>query len=78
MEFDGIKFQAKIGIEKGKKKTDGSNEMYRDKNVLAAIVTRDKPGYRGPFDQDPPSGGGPSSPPPASAAAPVAKPAWAQ
>jgi hypothetical protein len=72
MEFDGLKFQAKIGIEKGKPKSVGSTEMYRDKNVLAAIVTPDKPGYRGPFDQGPSAGNSPAptSPPP--------KPAWAQ
>jgi hypothetical protein len=73
-DFEGIRFQAKIGIEKGKKKDDGSNEMYRDRNVLAAIITPDKPGYRGPFDQDPPSNGGGPAPAPASA---PPKPAWA-
>ena len=75
VDFDGIKFQAKIGIEKGKKR-DNSTEMFRDKNVLDGVVTCDKPGYRGPFDQNPsPSNSPPSSPAPAT---PVTKPAWAQ
>jgi hypothetical protein len=74
-DFDGIKFQAKIGIEKGKPKSPGSTEMFRDRNVLDAIVTPDKPGYRGPFDQDPSAGGNGHSPAPAPA---VVKPTWAQ
>jgi hypothetical protein len=73
-DFEGIRFQAKIGIEKGKPKSPGSTEMYRDRNVLDAIVTPDKPGYRGPFDQALPSSGGGPAPAPASA---PSKPAWA-
>ena len=34
MDFDGIKFQAKIGIEKGKKKDKARPRCIRDKNVL--------------------------------------------
>lgn len=73
-DFEGIRFQAKVGIEKGKPKGPGSTEMYRDRNVLDAIVTPDKPGYRGPFDQAPSSSSG--GPAPALASAPP-KPAWA-
>jgi hypothetical protein len=76
-DFDGIRFQAKIGIEKGKKKDDGSNETYRDRNILDGITTPDKPGYRGPFEQGPSPSGGPSSSTPPSSA-PISKPGWAQ
>jgi hypothetical protein len=52
-EFDGIRFQAKVGIEKGGPRSPGSTEMYRDKNTLAEVITPDKTGYRGPFEQSP-------------------------
>jgi hypothetical protein len=74
-DFDGLRFLVKIGIEKGKPKNDGSSETYKDRNVIDAIITPDKPEYRGPIEQSgSPSGG---APPPAPAAPPVPKPAWA-
>jgi hypothetical protein len=74
MEFDGLPFLVKIGIEKGKKKDDGSGEAYKDRNVIDTIITPDKPEYR-PIEQGgPPSGG---SAPPAAGSAPIVKPAWA-
>jgi hypothetical protein len=75
-EFDGLRFLVKIGIEKGKKKDDGSGGTYKDRNVIDTIITLDKPDYRGPVEQSASPNGG--SPPPAPAAAPIAKPAWAQ
>jgi hypothetical protein len=74
LDFDGLKFQIRVGVEKGGKRPDGT--MYRDRNVLGDVITPDKTGYRGPFDQDPPSSGGSSSAP--APASPVVKPAWAQ
>lgn len=45
-DFDGLRFVAKIGIEKGKKRnpadTSPSPEMYPDKNSLVAAVTPDR------------------------------------
>ena len=41
-DFDNIIFIARIGIEKGKPKNDGSGENYADKNVIAAVITPDK------------------------------------
>jgi hypothetical protein len=78
-DFEGLRFQGRIGIEKGKKKTDGSGEMFRDRNVLDGVIASDKPNYKGPFEQDAPSpgGGGPSSPS-SSSATPITKPKWAE
>lgn len=78
-DFEGIKFQARVGIEKGRPKSPGSTEMYRDKNLLDAVVTPDKSGYRGPFDQDAPSSSsGPSSATPTPSAPLPPKPMWGQ
>src|SRR5262245_10031383 len=33
-QFEGVTFVAKIGVEKGKAKTDGSGENWPDKNIL--------------------------------------------
>jgi hypothetical protein len=81
-DFDNMIFVAKIGIEKGKAKNDGSGDNYPDKNILAAIITPDKKDWH-PIEQPPPwnGGGGGSEPssaaPAANNAGPVAKPAWA-
>ena len=75
-DFDGLRFLAKIGIEKGKPRDDRPNETYRDRNVIDTVITPDKPEYRGPIEQGPATGGG--SPPTPTSSTPVAKPAWAQ
>lgn len=52
--FDGLRFCAKIGIEKGglKDKTAGPNsERYADKNVLKAAITPDELDYINPGAQ---------------------------
>ena len=56
-DFDNIVFIAKIGIEKGKPKKDGSGENYPDKNVIAGVITPDKREWH-PVDQPPPFNGG--------------------
>ena len=87
-DFDGLMFIAKIGVEKGKPKNDGSGENYADKNVLAAVITPDKAGWH-PVTQAPPfdSGGGngaaaPGSSPPSGAPPsgnpPITPPEWAR
>jgi hypothetical protein len=81
-QFEGVPFIAKIGIEKGKAKNDGSGENWPDKNVLASVITPDKKDWH-PVEQPPPFNGGgtgaaaaaPSEP--ATAAAPIARPQWA-
>jgi hypothetical protein len=87
-DFDDIIFMAKIGVEKGKPKNDGSGENYADKNVIVGVITPDKREWH-PNDQVPPFNGGGNgagatavSPaaPPASSAQPapgIAKPRWA-
>ena len=86
-DFDNIIFVARIGIEKGKPRNDGSGESYPDKNVIAVIITPDKKDWH-PVDQPPPFNGGsgagatvaPSSPSPDPAAPHtpgVKKPVWA-
>jgi hypothetical protein len=77
-DIDGMTFVAKIGVEKGKPRNDGSGENYSDKNILAAVITPDKREWH-PVEQPPPfngGGGGVSeATPPVST--PIAKPAWA-
>ena len=77
-DFEGLIFIAKIGVEKGKSKNDGSGENWPDKNILAAVITPDRQDWH-PVEQPPPfNGGGDGSggaTPPAST--PIAKPAWA-
>ena len=72
-DFDGLMFIAKIGVEKGKPKNDGSGENYADKNVLAAVITPDKAG-RHSVAQAPPfnGGGGGNATAPGSASSPAA------
>jgi hypothetical protein len=85
-DFDNIVFIARIGIEKGKPKNDGSGENYADKNVIAGIITPDKKDWH-PVEQPPLFNGGgagaaaspvapASSAAPATPAAGVPKPAW--
>jgi hypothetical protein len=81
-DFDDVIFIAKIGVEKGEPRNDGSGDNYSDKNILAAIITPDKKDWH-PVEQPPPwnggSGGSTEAPaaPAASGAGPVTKPAWA-
>jgi len=52
--FDGLRFCAKVGIEKGglKDKTAGpDSERYADKNVLKAAITPDETDYLNPGPQ---------------------------
>jgi hypothetical protein len=76
-DFDNLIFIARIGVEKGKPKNDGSGESWPDKNVLAAAVTPDKKEWHAVPQAPPFNGGTPTSTPGSSSAPPVAKPAWA-
>ena len=82
-DFDGMRFIAKVGIERGKLRNDGAGENYPDKNILAAVITPDKRDWH-PVDQppsDPPFNGGgtkgATAGSPATAPAIIEKPAWA-
>jgi len=81
-QFDGMAFMAKIGIEKGAAKTDGSGGFWPDKNCLAGVITPDKTGWK-PVEQPPPfdagsSDGGPFSSTASTPTAPVERPDWAR
>ena len=77
-QFEGKTFIAKIGIEKGNAKTDGSGENWPDKNILAGVITPDRKEWH-PVEQPPPFNGGiaPSAAAPPSSAPPIARPDWA-
>jgi len=77
-QFEGMNFIAKIGVEKGGPKNDGSGN-YPDKNVLASVITKDKTGWHA-VEQSPPfngGGGASSSTPSTPTAPPVERPGWA-
>jgi hypothetical protein len=83
-DFDGLMFMAKIGVEKGKPKNNGSGENHPDRNILAAVITPDNADWH-PVTQAPPFNGGsaaaPGSPPaeaPPSNNPPIAPPDWAR
>jgi hypothetical protein len=82
-DFDGLRFQAEIGIEP--ESTDKrTGRTYAAKNVVKKAITRDMPGWGGPIEQTPDVGnGGDAAPPPQSsspppAPTPISKPRWAQ
>jgi hypothetical protein len=78
-KFEGMAFIAKVGIEKGGAKNDGSGTFWPDKNILAGVITPDKTGWHS-VEQPPPFNGGgsaPSSGAPSTPAAPVERPGWA-
>jgi len=79
-DFDNITFIARIGIEKGGPKKDGSGD-WPDKNILAAVITPDKKEWHSVDQPVPFNGGGAgaaaSVPPPATPAPGITKPSWA-
>ena len=77
-DFDGLIFMARIGVEKGKPKNNGSGETWSDKNILAAVITPDRPDWH-PVEQPKPfnGGGGGSGGPTPPPSTPIARPAWA-
>ena len=84
--FNGLNFLAKVGIEKGKAKPDGSG-VWPDKNILVAAITRGAKEWKGLIPQQPPLDGGnggasatlPLDPPPTSPqpSSGMTKPSWA-
>ena len=55
-QFEGMNFIAKIGVEMGGPRKDSSGN-YPDKNILAGVITKDKPGWHA-VEQPPPFNGG--------------------
>ena len=76
-QFEGITFIAKIGVEKGGAKKDGSGD-WPDKHILAGVITPDRREWH-PVEQPPPFNGGgtPSTATPPSSTPPIARPGWA-
>jgi hypothetical protein len=76
IDFDGITFVARIGVEMGRPRNDGSGNKYPDRNNLAAVITPDKKAWK-KVEQAP----RPATPAATNAAAVapmIAKPVWAQ
>jgi hypothetical protein len=73
-DFDGLRFIAKIGIEKGRPKNDGTGESYPDRNTIAAVITPDRKDWH-TVEQVP----RPARPVAGDSAVvvPIAKPVWA-
>jgi hypothetical protein len=70
--FDGLRFVARIGVEKGGENSGGGN--YPDRNFLLTAITPDRRDWHAvERTASPPH----SSPPTAPAAVAVPKPAWA-
>ena len=66
-----MRFIAKIGIEKGRPKNDGSGENYADRNTIAAVITPDRKDWHTVEQVPRPAG------PAAAVVVPISKPAWA-
>jgi hypothetical protein len=76
-DFDGMAFIARIGVEKGRLRNDGSSECYPDKNVLTAAITPDKKDWH-TVEQAPPfNGGSGGNGTPSAAPTPIERPRWA-
>jgi hypothetical protein len=77
-DFDNLIFIAKIGIERGGPKNDGTSDRWSNKNILLAAITPDKKEWH-PVEQAPPFDGGGSAGPaaPPSSTPPIKKPEWA-
>jgi hypothetical protein len=74
-DFNGIRFIAKIGIEKGKPKNDGSGDNYADRNMIISVITPDRMDWHA-VEQTPQSPG-PTAGKVAPIALPITKPSWA-
>jgi hypothetical protein len=81
-DLDGLRFPARIAIEKGglKDKNEPKGDRFADKNVLSIAIPVDDPDYVSPGAQvsRAPGAGPASGQAAAQAAAPVAKPSWAE
>jgi hypothetical protein len=80
-QFQGMRFVAKIGVEKGRAKNDGTGQNWPDRNILAAVITPDRKEWRKveqPPEPPPFDGGSPGGQAaPTNSAPPVTRPPWA-
>ena len=75
-QFEGMTFIAKIGIEQGGPKKDGSGN-WPDKNTLLTVITPDRQDWH-PVEQPPPfNGGGATSSAAMVPSTPIPRPGWA-
>jgi hypothetical protein len=74
--FEGKTFIARIGVEGGREKNDGSGEYWPDKNILAGVITPDKKEWRS-VEQPPPFNSGNSGSASAPSTPPITRPEWA-
>jgi hypothetical protein len=75
IDFDGLCFIAKIGVETGRPKNDGGGNKYPDRNSLASVITRDKKAWKH-VEQAPRPAASTSTN--TTVGVPIAKPVWAQ
>jgi hypothetical protein len=73
-DFDGLRFIARIGIEKGRQKNDGTGDSYPDRNIIAAVITPDRKDWHTVEQAPRPAGSAASN---AAVVVPISKPAWA-
>jgi hypothetical protein len=73
-DFNGLRFIARIGIEKGKPKNDGSGESYPDRNHIAAVITPDRRDWHAVEQVPRPAGSVAGD---SAVVVPISKPAWA-
>ena len=73
-DLDGLRFIAKIGLQKGRPKNDGTGENYADRNTIAMVVTPDRRDWHAVEQTPRPTGpiAGDTG-----AVVPITKPAWA-
>jgi hypothetical protein len=77
-DFDGLRFVAKIGVEKGRAKADGSGD-YPDRNYLATVITPDRKDWHAVEQVPQPAGSASLAAGNGSAVtASLEKPVWAQ
>ena len=73
-DFDGLCFIARIGIEKGRPRNDGTGESYPDRNTIASVITPDRKDWH-TVEQAPRPAGSVTGD--TAIVAPISKPAWA-
>jgi hypothetical protein len=73
-DFDGLRFIARIGIEKGRQKNDGTGDSYPDRNIIAAVITPDRKDWHTVEQAPRPAGSAAAN---AAVVVPISKPAWA-
>ena len=74
-DFDGLRFMAKIGVEKGSPRMTARGENYPDRNMIAMVITPDRKDWHAVEQMPRPPGRSPAIL--GTTVAPITKPAWA-